>query len=186
MDYKKLSDAIRLCGSTQKIHECKEKCPYYAGGDMMKCIPVMTKDVADMIYVQGNMIEDAKRIFDGVSIGYDLYDGFAQQRPIKNTTKKEAYTAAGHAQTLFGLLVEHFIKEYIRDKKLIKQGQAKEFSQETKDSALMVAACLAYRKKIGNKRIWETRGLWVTSIAFEVIGFNDPEEFYIVEEQNGT
>lgn len=182
MDYKKLSDAIRLCGSTSGGAECKEKCPYYAGGDMTKCIPVMTKDAADMIYVQGNMIEDAKRIFDGVSIGYDLYDGFAQQRPIKNTTKKEAYTAAGHAQTLFGLLVEHFIKEYIRDKKLIKQGQAKEFSQETKDSALMVAAYLAYRKKIGNKRIWETRGLWVTSIAFEVMGFDDPKEFYIVEE----
>lgn len=49
MDYKKLSDAIRLCGSTPKINECKEKCPYYAGGDMMKCIPVMTKDAADAI-----------------------------------------------------------------------------------------------------------------------------------------
>lgn len=49
MDYKKLSDAIRLCGSTPKINECKEKCPYYAGGDMMKCIPVMTKDAADTI-----------------------------------------------------------------------------------------------------------------------------------------
>ena len=49
MDYKKLSDAIRLCGSTPKIHDCKEKCPYYAGGDMMKCIPVMTKDAADVI-----------------------------------------------------------------------------------------------------------------------------------------
>ena len=49
MDYKKLSDAIRRCGSTPKIHECKEKCPYYAGGDMMKCIPVMTKDAADAI-----------------------------------------------------------------------------------------------------------------------------------------
>ena len=49
MDYKKLSDAIRLCGSTPKIHECKEKCPYYAGGNMTKCIPVMTKDAADAI-----------------------------------------------------------------------------------------------------------------------------------------
>ena len=49
MDYKKLSDAIRLCGSTPKINNCKEKCPYYSGGDMMKCIPVMTKDAADAI-----------------------------------------------------------------------------------------------------------------------------------------
>lgn len=49
MDYKKLSEAIRLCGSTPKINKCKEKCPYYSGGDMMKCIPVLTKDVADAI-----------------------------------------------------------------------------------------------------------------------------------------
>lgn len=49
MDYQKLSDSIRLCGSTPKIHECKEKCPYYAGGDMMNCIPVMTKDAANAI-----------------------------------------------------------------------------------------------------------------------------------------
>lgn len=150
----------------------------------MKCIPILTKDAANMIYVQGNMIEDAKRIFDEVLIGYDLYDGFSQQRPIKNTTKKEAYTAAGHAQTLFGLLVERFIKEYIRDDELIKQGNAKEFYQETKDSAQMVAVYLAYRKKIWRKLIWETRGLWVTSLAFEVIGFDDPEEFYTKEEQN--
>lgn len=49
MDYKKLSDAIRLCGSMPKIEQCKAECPYYAGGDMMKCIPVMTKDAADAI-----------------------------------------------------------------------------------------------------------------------------------------
>lgn len=49
MDYKKLSDAIRLCGSTPESDECKEKCPYYAGGDMMNCIPAMTQDAADAI-----------------------------------------------------------------------------------------------------------------------------------------
>lgn len=49
MDYKKLSDAIRLCGSTPKIQECKENCPYYSDGDMTKCIPKMTKDAADAI-----------------------------------------------------------------------------------------------------------------------------------------
>lgn len=57
MDYKKLSDAIRLCGSTHKINECKEKCPYYAGGDMMKCIPVMTKDAADVIVELSEKVE---------------------------------------------------------------------------------------------------------------------------------
>lgn len=49
MDYKKLSDAIRLCGSTPNIDQCKSECPYYAGGDMMKCIPRMTQDAADAI-----------------------------------------------------------------------------------------------------------------------------------------
>lgn len=49
MDYKKLSDAIRLCGSTPKIHECQEKCSYYCGRDMSKCIPRMTSDAANAI-----------------------------------------------------------------------------------------------------------------------------------------
>lgn len=49
MDYKKLSDAIRLCGSTPNIDQCKSECPYYAGGDMTKCIPRMTQDAADAI-----------------------------------------------------------------------------------------------------------------------------------------
>lgn len=49
MNYQKLSDAIRLCGSTPKIDQCKAECPYYAGGDMTKCIPVLTKDAADAI-----------------------------------------------------------------------------------------------------------------------------------------
>lgn len=49
MDYKKLSEAIRMCGSTPNIEQCKSECPYYAGGDMTKCIPRMTKDAADAI-----------------------------------------------------------------------------------------------------------------------------------------
>lgn len=61
MDYKKLSDAIRLCGSTPKINECKEKCPHYAGGDMTKCIPVMTKDAADAIIELNKELENNKR-----------------------------------------------------------------------------------------------------------------------------
>lgn len=65
MDYKKLSDAIRLCGSTPKINKCKEKCPYYAGGDMTKCIPVMTKDAADAIIKFGkDAIKYQELIYD--------------------------------------------------------------------------------------------------------------------------
>lgn len=49
MDYKKIAEEVRLCGSTPKIHECKGNCLYYRGSDMNKCIPVMTKDAAEAI-----------------------------------------------------------------------------------------------------------------------------------------
>ena len=48
MDYKNLIAAIKLCGSTPKVDECKA-CAYWAGGDMSKCIPRMTMDAADAI-----------------------------------------------------------------------------------------------------------------------------------------
>lgn len=45
MDIEKLIEAVKLCGSTPKVDQCK-KCTYWAGGDMSKCIPRMTADVA--------------------------------------------------------------------------------------------------------------------------------------------
>lgn len=45
MDYDKLIDAVKLCGSTPKVDQCKQ-CAYWAGGDMSKCIPKMTADAA--------------------------------------------------------------------------------------------------------------------------------------------
>lgn len=48
MDYGKLIEAVKLCGSTPKIDQCK-KCAYYAGGDMNKCIPVMTNEAANAL-----------------------------------------------------------------------------------------------------------------------------------------
>ena len=45
METKELIAAVRLCGSSPKIDQCKE-CSYYAGGDMSKCIPNMTGDAA--------------------------------------------------------------------------------------------------------------------------------------------
>lgn len=51
MEYDKIAFAIKLCGSTPKVDQCKE-CPYWAGGDMSKCIPTMTKDAfAAIIYL---------------------------------------------------------------------------------------------------------------------------------------
>lgn len=48
MDYDKLIDAVKLCGSTPKVDQCKQ-CAYWAGGDMCKCIPKMTADAATAI-----------------------------------------------------------------------------------------------------------------------------------------
>ena len=45
MDYDKLIDAVKLCGSTPKVDQCKQ-CAYWAGGDMGRCIPKMTADAA--------------------------------------------------------------------------------------------------------------------------------------------
>ena len=45
MDYEKMIDAVKLCGSTPKIDQCKQ-CAYWSDGDMGKCIPKMTADAA--------------------------------------------------------------------------------------------------------------------------------------------
>lgn len=45
MDFEKLIEAVRLCGSTPKLDQCKQ-CAYWSGGDMSKCIPRMTTDAA--------------------------------------------------------------------------------------------------------------------------------------------
>ena len=45
MDYDKLIGAVKLCGSTPKVDQCKQ-CAYWAGGDMGRCIPKMTADAA--------------------------------------------------------------------------------------------------------------------------------------------
>ena len=45
MEIEKLIEAVRLCGSTPKVDQCK-RCAYWAAGDMSRCIPNMTGDAA--------------------------------------------------------------------------------------------------------------------------------------------
>ena len=45
MDIEKLIEAVRFCGSTPKVDQCKQ-CAYWSGGDMSKCIPRMPLDAA--------------------------------------------------------------------------------------------------------------------------------------------
>lgn len=48
VDYEKLAYSVKLCGSTPKVDQCR-KCPYWADGDMSKCIPRMTTDCSTAI-----------------------------------------------------------------------------------------------------------------------------------------
>lgn len=48
MDIEKLIEAVRLCGSTPKVDQCKQ-CAYWSGGDTSKCIPRMTTDAATVL-----------------------------------------------------------------------------------------------------------------------------------------
>ena len=45
MDLEKLIEAVKLCGSTPKVDQCKQWA-YWSGGDMRKCIPRMTTEAA--------------------------------------------------------------------------------------------------------------------------------------------
>ena len=45
MEIEKLIEAVRLCGSTPKVDQCK-RCAYWAAGDMSRCIPNMTGEAA--------------------------------------------------------------------------------------------------------------------------------------------
>lgn len=45
MDIEKLIEAVKLCGSTPKVDQCKQ-CAYWSGGDMSKCISRMTTAAA--------------------------------------------------------------------------------------------------------------------------------------------
>lgn len=49
MDYKKVSEAVKLCGGRYGIVQCKLGCCYYSGNDLNKCIPRMTADASTAI-----------------------------------------------------------------------------------------------------------------------------------------
>ena len=69
MDYKNLIAAIKLCGNTPKVDECKA-CAYWAGGDMSKCISAMTMDAANAItnlLVENQSLRNAANGFKATS-----------------------------------------------------------------------------------------------------------------------
>lgn len=49
MKVKELVKALLCCTGSPRIKDCKERCRYFRGGDMNKCIPDMGKDVASAL-----------------------------------------------------------------------------------------------------------------------------------------
>ena len=71
MDIEKLIEAVKLCGSTPKVDQCKQ-CAYWSGGDMSKCIPRMTTDAATALQY--------------LSEGADEVNATLQEQIAKNVT----------------------------------------------------------------------------------------------------
>ena len=68
MDIEKLIEAVKLCGSTPKVDQCK-KCTYWAGGDMSKCIPRMTEDAATAL---STLQAENEKLWTGLKSNVDL------------------------------------------------------------------------------------------------------------------
>ena len=49
MKREEIVKALRCCGSRPDRRDCEEKCPYFCGIDMSRCIPNMTSDAAAML-----------------------------------------------------------------------------------------------------------------------------------------
>lgn len=49
MEVKELVKALLCCTGSPRIKDCKERCRYFRGGNMNKCIPDMGKDVASAL-----------------------------------------------------------------------------------------------------------------------------------------
>lgn len=49
MTNKELAAALRLCGGTTGVEECRAECPFFRGADVGQCVPVMTAACADAL-----------------------------------------------------------------------------------------------------------------------------------------
>ena len=87
MDLEKLIEAVKLCGSTPKVDQCKQ-CAYWAGGDMSRCIPNMTGDAATELSTLQAEVEFWKyRCNESVShaseLDMALYDTEAENEKLR-------------------------------------------------------------------------------------------------------
>lgn len=105
MDIEKQIEAVKLCGNTPKIDQCK-KCAYYAGGDMSKCIPVMTSDVATALSTLQSEVEMWKRrckesVSHASELDIALYDLHAELKQVKRE-RDAAIEAANGLDKMIG------------------------------------------------------------------------------------
>lgn len=49
MKREEIIKALRCCGSRPDRRDCEEKCPYFCGIDVSRCIPNMTSDASAML-----------------------------------------------------------------------------------------------------------------------------------------
>lgn len=63
MEIEKLIAAVKLCGSSPRVEQCRE-CAYWAGGDMSKCIPRMTADAATALEQLQAELERVKQLYE--------------------------------------------------------------------------------------------------------------------------
>ena len=97
MDIEKLIEAVKLCGSTPKVDQCK-KCTYWAGGDMSKCIPRMTEDATttlSALQAENAELKDSrgrwKKCAEQFSAGVDQRDDETERLQAENEKLREMY-----------------------------------------------------------------------------------------------
>ena len=66
MDYEKIINAVRLCGSSPNCIQCLGQCAFYTDGDVNKCIPKMTQAAATAIESLQSQLEAARAERDAV------------------------------------------------------------------------------------------------------------------------
>ena len=60
MDYEKVVNGVRLCGSSPSTIQCLGQCAFYTEGDINKCIPKMTQAAAVAIESLQKALEMAR------------------------------------------------------------------------------------------------------------------------------
>ena len=56
MTNKELAAALRLCGGTRGVEECRDGCPFYKGPYTDRCVPGMTAACADALENSGTHV----------------------------------------------------------------------------------------------------------------------------------